>query len=123
MYVTLEIIIASSTWNSEHCQSHPADVAAIEAVRAFVQQDAGNPVVQQDAGNPVDETMVAADSSHPDPMVVIVERAQPLAEIDEIHAVAAAESLRATWLNRSQAARQKAHDAKAIVFHMFHPKF
>ena len=114
MYVTLEIIIASSTWNSEHCQSHPADVAAIEAVRAFVQQD---------AGNPVDEAMVAADSSHPDPMVVIVQRAQPLAEIDEVHAVAAAERLRASWLNRSRAARQRADDVKAVVFHMFHPKF
>ena len=113
MYVTLEIIIASSTWNSEHCQSHPADVAAIEAVRAFVQQD---------AGNPVDEAMVAADSSDPDPMIVIVQRAQPLAEIDEIHAVAAAESLRDAWVNRSRAARQRANGAKAVVFQMSHPK-
>ena len=115
MYVTLEIIIASSTCNSEHCQSHPADVAAIEAVRALIQLD-GN-------GNPVDEAMVAADSSDPDPMLVIVQRAQPLAEIDEVHAVAAAERLRASWLNRSRAARQRADDVKAVVFHMFHPKF
>ena len=111
MYVTLEIIIASSTWNSDHCQSHPSAVAVVEAVRALVQLE---------VGNPVEEAIVAADSLDPEPMIAIVHKAQPLAEID---ALAAAERFRAAWVNRSRAARQRADDAKAVVFHMFHPKF
>ena len=76
-------------------------------------------MVQLEVGNPVEEGIVAADSIDAEPMIAIVHKAQPLAEID---AVAAAESLRAAWVNRSRAARQRADDAKAAVFQMFHTK-